>query len=515
MYLTEIKIIQNIRTWYFPKRFVFTLLGFLGILISYCTRVNLSIAMVAMVNTTDGLPENVTKFEFTSLNSTTESPATSSHLSECPKLLMYQKEIIAKDYKGKKFNWDTKTRGFILSSFYYGYVVTQMPGGILCDRVGAKFLFGSGILMTCLLYLFIPLAASQGAIFIIAIRVLQGFSEGLTFPAITYAISNWSPKCERSRISAIIGLGMPLGNILAMPLSGFMSSVDTFGGWPSTFYLFGSVGIIWFVFWNMFVYETPDNHPHISPKEFAYIQKHKNSNLQKKENIPWKDILTSFPMWAVVVAHFGHNYAYLMFLTDLPTYFSTILHFDLGLNGTMSALPYVVQATSALIASCIADKLRASNVLRVTTIRKMCNSIGLFGPALCLLAIIASGCRPVQIVSLFCVALFLNGFAYSGYRVTHVDMTPDFAGIIFGITNTVSNISGIISPMVVGILTFEGETMANWSKVFYITSAVYIICALFYAVFASAEVQPWGEEKKENDKEPKPDRIYFVETTVN
>ncbi|GFS87265.1 hypothetical protein NPIL_331311 [Nephila pilipes] len=507
--------IHSIRTWYFPKRFIFTLLGFLGILISYCTRVNLSIAMVAMVNTTDKLPENETEFEFTFLNSTQESLTVSHRATECPNSLKYEKAIIEKEYMGQKYNWDTKTQGFILSSFYYGYVVTQMPGGILCDRVGAKFLFGGGILTTCILYLFIPLAASQGSTFIIAIRILQGLSEGLTFPAITYALSNWAPKSERSRISAIIGLGMPIGNILAMPLSGFMSSIDMFGGWPSTFYLFGSVGIVWFMFWSLFVYETPNDHPHISQEEFAFIQQHKSTSLQKKDNIPWRDILTSLPMWAVVVAHFGHNYAFLMFLTDLPTYFSTILHFDLELNGTLSALPYVVQATSALLASCIADRLRASNKLSVTTIRKMCNSIGLIGPALCLLCIIASGCRPTQIVSLFCTALFFNGFAYSGYRITHIDMSPDFAGIIFGITNTISNMSGIISPMVVGFLTFKGETMENWSYVFYITTAVYIICALFYAVFASAEVQPWGVEKKENNKEPNPDRIYFVEATIS
>ncbi|GFR17045.1 hypothetical protein TNCT_351621 [Trichonephila clavata] len=96
MYLTETKIVQSIRTCYFPKRFVFTLLGFLGILISYCTRVNLSIAMVAMVNTTNELPENMTTFEFTTLNSTTESPAASSHLSECPKLMKYEKKVMRK-----------------------------------------------------------------------------------------------------------------------------------------------------------------------------------------------------------------------------------------------------------------------------------------------------------------------------------------------------------------------------------------------------------------------------------
>ncbi|KAF8787048.1 putative inorganic phosphate cotransporter like protein [Argiope bruennichi] len=456
--------------------------------------------MVAMVNVTEEFPRNI------------------SHASseECPNPNQWKNvtDVDDKEYLGEKYNWNPKIQGFILSSFYYGYVLTQMPGGILCDKLGAKAIFGGGICTSCTLYLFIPRAASWGANYVIAIRILQGLAEGITFPAITFAISNWAPKSERTRISSIIGMGMPLGNLFAMPISGVLSSISIFGGWPSTFYLFSKYNGIHLVCVLVPVmYETPDLHPYLSKEEYAYIQRHKDPNAKAK-NIPWRDILTSLPMWAVVVAHFGHNYAFLMFLTDLPTYFSRILHFDLKLNGTLSALPYVLQATSALLASCIADRLRSSNRLSVTAIRKLCNSIGLFGPAVCLLAIIMSGCRAIQIVCLFCLALCLNGFAYSGYRATHVDMSPDYSGITFGITNTISNMSGILSPMIVGYITYTGETVANWSIVFYITCAVYIACGLFYAIFASAEVQPWGKVQKDSKVDAIPDRIFFVEDAM-
>ncbi|CAL1268948.1 unnamed protein product [Larinioides sclopetarius] len=496
----KITCIKTIKRWYVPNRAIFTILAFFGIFVSYVTRVNLSVAMVAMVNVTEQFTRNV------------------SHVSsdECPNSNHWKNvtETEDKEYLGEKYNWDPKVQGFILSSFYYGYVVTQIPGGILCDKLGAKVLFGGGICTTCILYLFIPLVASWGARYVIAIRVLQGLAEGLTFPAITFAISNWAPKAERTRISSFIGMGIPLGNLFAMPLSGVLSSTSVFGGWPSTFYLFGTMGFVWFVCWCLFMYETPDLHPHISKEELAYIHQHKAVKTRTTNNTPWRDILTSLPMWAVVVAHFGHNYAFLMFLTDLPIYFSRILHFDLKMNGTLSALPYVLQATSAFLASCIADRLRASNRMSVTEIRKLCNSIGLIGPAMCLLLIIMSGCQSIRIVCLFCLALCLNGFAYSGYRSTHVDMSPDFSGITFGITNTISNMSGILSPMIVGYITYSGETVANWSIVFYITCAVYIACALFYALFASAENQQWGAERKNTNTEAKPGKIYFIEDAM-
>lgn len=42
-------------------------------------------------------------------------------------------------------------------------------------------------------------------------------------------------------------------------------------------------------------------------------------------------------------------------------------------------------------------------------------------------------------------------------------------------------------------------TIANWSDVFYIAAAVYVFTASFYAIFASAELQPWDQGKEESD----------------
>ncbi|CAL1268943.1 unnamed protein product [Larinioides sclopetarius] len=338
---------------------------------------------------------------------------------------------------GVKYNWDSKTQGIILSSFYYGYVTTQLPGGIFCDKFGATWLFGGGILVTSVLYLLIPLAASWGVLAI----------TGVTFPAITQLISNWSPKFERSRISSFINCGIPIGNIIGSTISGFLSSTDFIGGWPSIFYLFGCFGCFWFFLWCILVFETPEDHPSISKDELLYIQ-------QNKEEKPQT-------------------------------------------NGILSALPYAALAINMAIASFIADGLRKCNKLSITTIRKTANSLGLIGPAVCCLGIVVFSCQREMIVGLMCLALFLNGFAFSGFGVTHVDMSADFSAVTFGISNSVGNIAGILAPVVVSFLTASGDTVENWNIAFYITAAVYITCAVFYAFFASAEMQPWGLVKRE------------------
>lgn len=82
------------------------------------------------------------------------------------------------------FDWDSSTRGIILSSFFYGYITTQFIGGYFSQRIGGNLIFGVGIGMTALLTLLTPLAAKMGVGVLIAVRIIEGVFEGVTFPCI-------------------------------------------------------------------------------------------------------------------------------------------------------------------------------------------------------------------------------------------------------------------------------------------------------------------------------------------
>lgn len=75
------------------------------------------------------------------------------------------------------YDWDSETQGWILGSFFYGYIVTQIPGGYLARKYGAKWLLGFGILGTVIFTLLTPVAADMGAGYLIAVRVLEGIGE--------------------------------------------------------------------------------------------------------------------------------------------------------------------------------------------------------------------------------------------------------------------------------------------------------------------------------------------------
>ena len=65
----------------------------------------------------------------------------------------------------------------MLSAFFYGYLVTQIPGGLLAQRVGGKWVFGVGVVMTAILTTLTPFAAGTSVWLLVALRVLEGLSE--------------------------------------------------------------------------------------------------------------------------------------------------------------------------------------------------------------------------------------------------------------------------------------------------------------------------------------------------
>lgn len=103
----------------------------------------------------------------------------------------------------------------------------------------------------------------------------------------------------------------------------------------------------------------------------------------------------------------------------------------------------------------LADHIIARRVLRTVTVRKLCQGIGHIGSALALIGASYSGCDRVLTVTLLTVAVGMNGAIYGGYVVNHVDIAPNYAGILMGITNTFANLMGFAAPYVAGLLIHE------------------------------------------------------------
>ena len=120
-----------------------------------------------------------------------------------------------------KFNWSDRTQGYVLSAFFWGYVLGQVPGGYLAVKYGGKNIFGAGVLATAVLTLFIPLCAPSVPA-LISLRALMGFFEACTFPAVNVMFSAWLPAKERSFLITVANSGAYMGQACAFPISGYL-----------------------------------------------------------------------------------------------------------------------------------------------------------------------------------------------------------------------------------------------------------------------------------------------------
>lgn len=111
-----------------------------------------------------------------------------------------------------EFDWDEATQGLILSSFFWGYVLNHLPGALIAERYGGKYVLGIGLGVSTLATLATPLAArafdSTG---IIVARFVVGLGQGPAYPAMNVILAQWAPKTERGRLGALVFAGKRTG----------------------------------------------------------------------------------------------------------------------------------------------------------------------------------------------------------------------------------------------------------------------------------------------------------------
>lgn len=531
-----------------PCRWVLTAFLFCGLLLAYALRFSLSVALVAMVNQTANAHDLGPVFAIQPTSATTISAAAAEPMdappandtgtaTDVPVITTTAAPYFSRDggygqclapvplqdshklSSEGEFPWSPWTQGVVLGAFFYGYAATQMPGGWLAGRVGGKWPFGLGLLGTALGSLVTPAAArahssfshDAGAAALVAVRVLEGLGEGVTYPAMFSMVAEWAPPHERGSLLAVAYVGANVGAILAMPVTAMLC--DTIG-WEAAFYVFGLVGCAYFVLYSWRVRSTPEEDPWISDAEYDYIALGRtarplpplqakaleagssdllNAKECSKHGTPWFQLLTSAPVWALTASRFACLWGQFTVLTGLPTYLSAVLRMPLAKSGMINAAMFAAQSVGMLGGGLLSDRLRRKGHLSTTFIRKLFQTAALTGAGLLLALVPSAGCNQLTVTCLLVLALGVYGLAAGGATPALVDMAPAHAGILYGIAGTVSNASGFLAPMVVGMVTSPMPTLDNWATVFYLTSGIFLLGALAFLVFGSAELQPWAK----------------------
>ncbi len=149
----------------------------------------------------------------------------------------------------RELHWPLPAQGLVLSSFFVGYGLTGLLGGYLADRFGGSRVLQAGILLWSAFTLLMPLFAQAGISTAVLARLLLGLGEGVAFPAIHAMIPLRVPPDSRSLAVSLITAASFLGAVLAFALSPLLIEQ---AGWPSVFYFFGALPLLWFPLWWLY-----------------------------------------------------------------------------------------------------------------------------------------------------------------------------------------------------------------------------------------------------------------------
>ena len=103
------------------------------------------------------------------------------------------------------------------------------------------------------------------------------------------------------------------------------------------------------------------------------------------------------------------------------------------------------------------------------------------------------GCDRILVMTTLFIAVACKNLGFTGIAANAQDLASLHAGKITGMYNTISKTSAIISPMLVGILTYEKSTREEWQKVLNTAAGLYAIGAIVFLVFGSGDRQSWAD----------------------
>lgn len=138
-----------------------------------------------------------------------------------------------------------------------------------------------------------------------------------------------------------------------------------------------------------------------------------------------------------------------------------------------------------------ADELANSGRLSMTRTRKLMQTIGVVGPALCLLYLAlghqdTGELRLGEAAALMTGTIAIGGFQSAGFASNHQDISSRYASVLFGITNAASSLMGTFSVFATGLIL---DATHSWSLVFEGVAVIYLLGGIAFVTLASAEQQ--------------------------
>jgi MFS family permease len=344
--------------------------------------------------------------------------------------------------------------GLAFSAFFWIYAPVQLFAGWLCDRFSVYRMMALGILVWAASTLMMGFAGGFASLLVL--RVMLGLGESISFPGSSKIIARHIEPERRGIANAAVATGLALGPAVGTLAGGLILAQS---GWRAIFFTFGVVTLLWLLPWRATVRALPTTGHHDGGAK-----------------VPLRALFSKWSLWSMSIGHALGNWCFYFLLAWLPLFLTKSRGFSIPEMTFLATLGYAVQGACALGFGYYSDWWTRSGRSEARCRRWMMIATQALAAAAILGLAFAHTALSVGI--LLCVAGLASGsLSLNLYAVAQMFAGPRASGTWVGFQNSLGNLSGIVMPIVTGIIVQR----TGYESAFILTAAVAMFGCFWWA----------------------------------
>ncbi|HSO38079.1 MAG TPA: MFS transporter [Labilithrix sp.] len=366
--------------------------------------------------------------------------------------------------------------GWILSAFFAGYALCQIPGGLLADKLGPRKVILIALAWWTVFTLLTGVVT--GLTVLLVTRFLFGVGEGL-FPASVWkVIGQWFTKKNRATANALILSSIAIGPAVTPIL---LAPVLQHYGWRTAFYVLGGIGLLAFALAHRFIHDSVRSYPGASRAEIAQFERDEASELAKadagaegkRDPVSFRDLLGLRAVWALFFTALAGNITMYGWLNWLPSYLMKVKGLDLKGMALAASLPFAFGAVGLMASGWVSDRWFRGHRKVLVLACQVLGGLALFGFTR------VDGTAGFMVMQ--CIAGFLLFMAVGAiWAMPMVLLPPRLMGSGSGFINMGGQIGGFLTNIIiVYVITWSNGSYAAGFNVLFGGLVVGAGCMLF------------------------------------
>ena len=372
--------------------------------------------------------------------------------------------------------------GWLEQAFVIGYALCQIPGGVLGQRIGARWTFvGVGaVSVLCIAATSIAPAWINGtALFTVmfAMQFLLGVAQAPTFPVSTGVFEQWFKPRSWALVQGLQTMGLGFGAALAPPLIAILMTTI---GWQRALVWTAIPAIPLFILWGWYGRDTPAEHPSVGPRERALLHHADTSTVHR---IPLSDLAaTLLERNALLLAfsYFSMNYVFYLLGNWCFLYLVQDRHFSILASGWLAMSPPIAAGIGAGVGGALASALYARYGSRIGL--RLIPLASLPSAGLLLLAAVHAGSAYVAI-GMLTLCYGLVELTEGSYWAAVMTVGRGNTMAVGGVMNTGGSLGGVVGIPIVAYLTGHGR----WNTAFLLGAGFALVSAIAWLFIETSE----------------------------